>query len=93
MTVIKNPTQLRWVTAIGDHTVINERGSTTYRVNQNNPNKNSKGVGFETVKRVDYKGAAHIDKKTGVKTETPHVQENGGVRPAIPGVDMPKKNP
>jgi len=77
--------------AVGDHTVINENGSTTYKVNQNNPNKNNKGVGFETAKRVDYKGAAHVDKKTGVKTPTPHVQEKGAVRPAIPGVDMPKK--
>jgi RHS repeat-associated protein len=76
--------------AVGDHTVINERGSTTYKTNPNNPNKNNKGVGFETQKRVDYKGAAHVDKKTGVKTPTPHVQENGAVRRAIPGKDMPK---
>ncbi len=75
--------------ATGDHTVINENGSTTYKVNQKNPNKNSKGYGFETVKRVDYKGAAHVDKKTGVKTPTPHVQEKGTVRSAVPGEDMP----
>ncbi len=77
--------------AVGDHTVINENGSTTYRVNQNNPNKNSKGFGFETVQRVDYKGAAHRNKKTGVVTKTPHVQDRkGNVRKAIPGKDMPK---
>lgn len=57
----------------------------------NNPKVNNKGVGFKTQKRVDYKGAAHRDKKTGVKTPTPHVQEGGSVRPAVPGVDMPKK--
>ncbi|BEV06243.1 RHS repeat-associated core domain-containing protein [Chryseobacterium gambrini] len=79
--------------AIGDHTVINERGSTTYKVNPHNPNKNSKGLGFETVTRVDYKGAAHVDKTTGVKTSTPHVQEKGTVRPAIPGIDMPLNIP
>lgn len=77
--------------AVGDHTVRNENGSTTYKVEPNNPNKNSKGVGFKTDKRVDYKGAAHVDKKTGVKIETPHVQENGKVRPAIRGKDMPNK--
>lgn len=77
--------------AVGDHTVINERGSTSYKVNPNNPNKNDKGVGFETSKRVDYKGAPHVNKKTGVKTSTPHVQEKGNVRPAIPGIDMPRK--
>ena len=76
--------------AVGDHTVRNENGSTTYKVNQNNPNKNNAGVGFETQKRVDYKGAAHIDKKTATATPTPHVQENGAVRSAVPGVDMPK---
>jgi hypothetical protein len=76
--------------AVGDHTVRNENGHTTYKVEPNNPNKNSKGVGFKTEKRVDYKGAAHVDKKTGVKIETPHVQQNGTTRPAIPGKDMPK---
>lgn len=77
--------------AEGDHTVVNDNGSTSYRVNQNNPKKNNKGIGFETTKRVDRKGAAHVDKKTGEKIETPHVQENGEVRPAIPGKDMPRK--
>ena len=76
--------------AVGDHTVRNENGSTTYKVEPNNPNKNNKGLGFKTEKRVDYKGAAHVDRKTGIKTETPHVQQNGNVRPAIPGKDMPR---
>lgn len=76
--------------AVGDHTVRNENGSTTYKVEPNNPKKNSNGVGFKTEKRVDYKGAAHVDKKTGIKVETPHVQQNGNVRPAVPGKDMPK---
>src|SRR5690606_28640691 len=49
---------------VGDHTVINDRGSTTYTVNPKNPNKNKNGLGFETQKRVDYKGAAHVNKKT-----------------------------
>jgi RHS repeat-associated protein len=76
--------------AVGDHTVRNENGHTTYKSELNNPNKNSQGVGFKTEKRVDYKGAAHVDKKTGIKIETRHVQENGTTRPAIPGKDMPK---
>ncbi|WP_374759770.1 RHS repeat-associated core domain-containing protein [Myroides odoratus] len=76
--------------AVGNHTVINENGHTTYKVNQNNPNKNNKGVGFETEKRVDYKGKAHKDKVTGEDIPTPHVQEKGTVRPAVPGKDMPK---
>ena len=77
--------------AEGDHTVINESGNTTYRVNPNNPNKNSKGKGFETEKRVDYKGSSHKN-SDGESIPTPHVHEkNGSVRPAIPGEDMPKK--
>ena len=76
--------------AVGHHTVRNENGSTTYTTEPNNPNVNSKGKGFKTTKRVDYKGAAHVNKKTGVKVETPHVQEKGNVRTAVPGVDMPK---
>ena len=79
--------------AVGDHTVVNENGSTTYKVNQNNPNKNNNGLGFETEKRVDYKGASDVDKKTGNTVPTPHVHENGSVRPAIPGQDMPKNLP
>ena len=75
--------------AVGDHTVVNDRGSTTYKVEPNNPNVNSQGVGFKTDKRVDYTGASHVNKKTGVKTPTPHVQQNGTVRPAVPGKDMP----
>lgn len=77
--------------AVGDHTVINENGHTTYKVNQNNPNKNNKGVGFETEKRVDYKGAPHVNKKTKEVVNTPHVQENGTVRSAVPGKDMPNR--
>ncbi|WP_333661999.1 DUF6443 domain-containing protein [Chishuiella changwenlii] len=76
--------------AEGDHSVINESGNTTYRVNQNNPNKNSKGTGFETEKRVDYKGNSHKN-SDGESFPTPHVHEkNGKIRPAIPGEDMPK---
>ena len=56
---------------MGDYTVVNDRGSTTYKVNQNNPNKNSKSDGFETKKRVDYRGAAHVDKKIGQKAPIP----------------------
>ena len=86
--------------AEGPHTVINERGSTTYDVNDHTPNKNSKGKGFETKKRVDYEGAAHKNKK-GERIENPHVKEKirnkkGKIeettRPAIPGKDMPKKS-
>jgi len=76
--------------AVGDHTVRNKNGSTTYTAEPNNPKKNSQGVAFKTTKRVDYTGAPHTDKATGVKIPTPHVQENGTTRPAIPGKDMPK---
>jgi RHS repeat-associated protein len=75
--------------AEGDHTVIDDRGSTTYKENSNNPNKNEKGKGFETEKRVDRTGGEHTN-KSGEKVPTPHVHEKGDVRPAIPGKDMPK---
>ncbi|MGB3452682.1 MAG: RHS repeat-associated core domain-containing protein [Moheibacter sp.] len=75
--------------AEGDHTVFDDRGSTTYKENPNNPNKNEKGKGFETEKRVDWKGDAHKNSQN-EKIPTPHVHENGDVRPAIPGQDMPK---
>ena len=77
--------------AEGDHTVIDERGTTTYKRNDNNPNKNSKGVGFEEDKRVDYKGGGHYNKKTKEYVPTPHVHEGRDVRSAVPGKDMPKK--
>lgn len=53
--------------ATGDHTVSNDRGSTTYKKNEKNPS------GFQEVKRVDTKGKAD----NGVPT--PHVHENGKV--------------
>ncbi|WP_313374437.1 hypothetical protein [Chishuiella sp.] len=75
--------------AEGDHSVINESGNTTYKVNPNNPNKNSKGKGFETEKRVDYKGKSHKNSE-GESVPTPHVhKKNGDVIPAVPGKDMP----
>ncbi len=80
--------------ATGDHTVINENGTTTYKVNENNPNTNSQGVGFETVKRVDRQGGAHRNRVTGEKIPTPHVHEKstlGEIRPAVPGEDIPKE--
>ncbi|CCG52180.1 Probable Rhs family protein precursor [Flavobacterium indicum GPTSA100-9 = DSM 17447] len=77
--------------AVGDHTVRDSKGHTTYKENPNNPNKNSKGKGFETEKRVDYEGASHKN-KNGENVPTPHVHEGKNVRPAIPGKDMPKKN-
>ena len=61
----------------GDHTVSNDRGSTTFQKNEKNPS------GFQEVKRVDKKGASH----GGV--ETPHVHEGKKVRPARPD-DIPK---
>ncbi|MXO33505.1 type IV secretion protein Rhs [Apibacter sp. B3889] len=76
--------------AEGDHTVISERGNTTYKRNDNNPNKNSKGVGFEKQKSVDYKGKPHRD-SNGNQIPTPHVHEGKDIRPAVPGKDMPKK--
>ena len=63
--------------ATGDHTVSNDRGSTTYQKNEKNPS------GFQEVKRVDTKGKAD----NGVPT--PHVHENGKVRPANPD-EIPK---
>jgi RHS repeat-associated protein len=63
--------------ATGDHTVSNDRGSTTFQRNDRNPS------GFQEVKRVDTKGKSH----GGV--ETPHVHEGGKVRPAQPN-EIPK---
>jgi RHS repeat-associated protein len=69
-------------TATGDHSVSNGRGSTTYEKNNKNP------TGFQETKRVDTKGGSH----NGVPT--PHVHENGKVRPAkpndIPNTDLSK---
>jgi len=71
--------------ATGDHTVSNDRGSTTYQKNDKNPS------GFQEVKRVDTKGGDH----GGVPV--PHVHEGGKVRPAnpdeIPKVDLNKNKP
>ena len=63
--------------ATGDHTVSNGNGSTTYETNTNNP------TGFQEVQRDDTKGKAH----NGV--DTPHVHEDGEVRPATPN-EIPK---
>ena len=65
--------------ATGDHTVSNDRGSTTYKKNDKNPS------GFQESKRVDTKGKSH----GGVPT--PHVHEAGKVRPAQPD-EIPKTN-
>ena len=65
--------------ATGDHTVSNDRGSTTFQRNDRNPS------GFQEVKRVDKTGASH----GGI--ETPHVHESGKVRPAQPN-EIPKTN-
>ncbi|MBS1744987.1 MAG: hypothetical protein JST21_02330, partial [Bacteroidetes bacterium] len=64
--------------ATGDHTVSNDKGSTTYKKNDKNP------TGFQEEKRVDTKGKAHND------VPTPHVHEPGKkVRPANPD-EVPK---
>jgi RHS repeat-associated protein len=65
--------------ATGDHSVSNDRGSTTYQKNEKNPS------GFQEVKRVDKKGKAD----NGIPT--PHVHENGKVRTAKPE-DIPKSD-
>ncbi|MDD2793082.1 MAG: hypothetical protein PHD73_07880, partial [Sediminibacterium sp.] len=71
--------------ATGDHSVSNDRGSTTYEKNDRNPS------GFQEVKRVDTKGKADNN------VSTPHVHEGGKVRPAksddIPKVDLSKNKP
>jgi hypothetical protein len=71
--------------ATGDHTVSNDRGSTTYQKNDRNPS------GFQEVKRVDTKG------KSDNGVPTPHVHEGGKVRPAnpdeIPKTDLNKNKP
>jgi hypothetical protein len=78
--------------ATGDHTVSNDKGSTTYQKNDKNP------TGFDEVKRVDTKGKAH----NGVPT--PHVVERDPktnkklpVRPAkeeeIPKTNLDKNKP
>ena len=63
--------------ATGDHTVSNDRGSTTYKKNDQNPS------GFQEEKRVDTKGKPHNN------VPTPHVHEDGKVRPANQN-EMPK---
>jgi len=72
--------------ATGDHTVSNDRGSTTFKRNDKNP------TGFDEVKRVDTKGKAHG------KVPTPHVHEpKKPVRPAradeIPNTNLEKNKP
>ncbi len=71
--------------ATGDHSVSNERGSTTYEKNERNPS------GFQEAKRVDTKGKADNN------VPTPHVHEGGKVRSAkpedIPKVDLSKNKP
>lgn len=69
--------------ATGHHTVINERGSTTFKKNDKNP------TGFQETKRVDTQGTGHKNKK-GETVETPHVhypQKKRDVVPAKKGRD------
>lgn len=63
--------------ATGDHTVSNDKGSTTYEINPRSP------TGFQEVKRVDKTGGSHAG------VPTPHVHEGGNVRPAQPN-EIPK---
>ncbi|HEX2921873.1 MAG TPA: DUF6443 domain-containing protein [Bacteroidales bacterium] len=76
--------------ATGDHSSFktdengNITNTATYKSNPQNP------TGFDEVKRVDVKGKAHYDKSTGNKVETPHVHENGSVRPANED-ELPKR--
>jgi hypothetical protein len=61
---------------------MNNNGNSTYKKNDKNP------TGFDEVKRVDTKGAAHSN-KDGTKVPTPHVHTKGSkdVKPAIKGKD------
>lgn len=74
--------------ATGDHTVSNDRGSTTYKRNDKNPK-----TGFDEVKRVDTKGRAD----NGVSTPHVHEKHLKGARPAnpdeIPRTDLSKNKP
>jgi hypothetical protein len=59
----------------------------TYKSNPQNPN-----TGVEKVKRYDGQGQGHVNKKTGVKVETPHVHDKtvpGEVRNPYPD-EIPK---
>ncbi|MEQ9167578.1 MAG: RHS repeat-associated core domain-containing protein, partial [Fulvivirga sp.] len=65
--------------ATGDHSVINERGSSTFEKNSNNPN------GWQETSHIDTKGAAHTNKQTGQKVDVPHRQGKGLDGKKIPG--------
>lgn len=60
--------------ANADHTVVNGKGTTTYRENSSNPNKNNRGKGFETAERVDKdpSSAGHTNTQTRTRVPTPH---------------------
>ena len=69
-----------------DHSVINDKGSTTYKKNPQNPN------GFDEVERIDTKGRPHQN-SDGTVVPTPHKHQKGkkDVIPLDPAKDaMPK---
>lgn len=73
-----------------DHSVIDESGNTTYRLNPKEPK-----TGWSEVKRTDTQGGTHKN-PDGTVTPTPHVHTKGkkGVVPAKEGSDYgPYKGP
>ncbi|MBS1942014.1 MAG: RHS repeat-associated core domain-containing protein [Bacteroidetes bacterium] len=68
--------------AQGDHTVVDQNGSTTYTANPRNPS------GWDEVKRTDVKGRPHTN-PDGTVVPTPHTKEKGtrGIRPSVKGKD------
>lgn len=76
--------------ATGDHTVVNEKGATTFKRNDRNPS------GWDKESNIDKKGRSHVNKKTGESVPTPHRQGKdvdgkeipGGVAPLAPS-EMP----
>ncbi len=54
--------------AQADHSVINDRGSSTFQRNPNNPS------GWQEISHIDTKGAPHVNKQTGQKIDVPHRQ-------------------
>ena len=70
-------------TAEGDHSVIDQNGSTTYQKNPQNPS------GFQETERIDVKGGAHKN-GAGIPVPTPHKHVKGQkeVQPLDPSKDV-----
>lgn len=75
--------------ATGDHSVTNDKGSTTFKKNSQNPK-----TGYDEVERIDTKGEPHRNSDgTIVPTPHKHVKGQKDVIPLNPKKDpMPRSN-